>query len=169
MGPVWGSLQEAFGARRIIWIDEGLKNDHTDGHIDNIARFVAPGKIVCQVASSSDDPNEKVLQSIITCLSNAADANGHKLEIIKIPSVGPFKNKQGEFSAASHVNFVIANNVVIVPIYENVTSKRALGILQDVFPHRKVVGIPSIGLLGSGNAGGGSFHCITQQQPLMDA
>lgn len=163
------ALKDALGAEKVIWIDEGIRNDHTDGHIDNIARFIAPGKIVCQQASSPDDPNITVFESIIETLSGATDSKGKKLEIIRIPSVGSFKNKEGQISAASHINFVIANNVVIVPTYETMNSKRALSILQDFFPNRKVLGLSSVGLLGAGNAGGGSFHCITQQQPLLKA
>lgn len=163
------ALEKAFGAKKIIWIDEGLKNDHTDGHIDNIARFIAPGHVACQKATTADDPNKNVLDSILETLSSATDANDKRLEIVKVPSVGKFKNKVGQISAASHMNFVISNNVVIVPTYEPENSKKALGILQEAFPKHKVIGISSIGLLGSGKSGGGSFHCITQQQPHMKA
>ena len=98
-------------------------------------------------------------------LEAATDALGRKLEVIRIPSPGLVFDEQGEIAPASHVNFVIANGVVVVPIYGTPTADRALEVLQAAFPGRKAVGLASRGLLGSGIAGGGSFHCITQQEP----
>lgn len=160
------ALRRAFNARAIIWIDEGLKNDHTDGHIDNIARFVAPGRVVCQAASGPDDPNRDTLDAIAATLAAATDAKGRRLEVVRVPGVGLYRNALGEIGPASYMNFVIANGVVVVPVYGTASEAEALAALQAVFPDRKVVGLPSRGLLGSGTAGGGSFHCITQQQPL---
>ncbi len=85
--------------------------------------------------------------------------------MIPIPGVGLYRNALGEAAPASHLNFVIANGVVVVPVYGTPTQDRALEALQAVFPGRKVVGVSSRGLLGAGEAGGGSFHCITQQEP----
>ena len=85
--------------------------------------------------------------------------------MIRIPSPGLVIDDTGEIAPASHVNFVIANGVVVMPVYGTSTADRAVEALQAVFPNRKVVGLPSRGLLGSGTAGGGSFHCITQQEP----
>jgi agmatine deiminase len=160
------ALGEAFGAKSVIWIDEGLKNDHTDGHIDNIARFVSPGMVVCQSASGPDDPNAATLDAIAETLAKATDASGRKLEVVRIPGVGLYRNALGEVSPASHMNFIIANGVVVVPVYGTASEAAALDALRAVFPGRAVVGVPSKGLLGCGTAGGGSFHCITQQQPL---
>jgi agmatine deiminase len=160
------ALGEAFGAKKVIWIDEGLKNDHTDGHIDNIARFIAPGRVVCQAPAGPDDPNAETLDAIATVLGAATDAAGRKLEVIRIPGAGLYRNALGEISPASHMNFIIANDVVVVPIYGTETEAAALQALQAVFPTLAVVGVSSRGLLGCGSAGGGSFHCITQQEPL---
>ncbi|MBX9683780.1 MAG: agmatine deiminase family protein [Hyphomicrobium sp.] len=160
------ALSEAFGAKRIIWIDEGLANDHTDGHIDNIARFVAPGRVVCQAPSGADDPNAATLNAIAATLEAATDQQGRKLDVVRIPGAGRYVNAVGEISPASHMNFIIANGVVVVPVYGTPTQDAALAALQAVFPKRKVIGVPSRGLLGCGEAGGGSFHCITQQEPL---
>jgi agmatine deiminase len=159
------ALDEAFGARKVIWIDEGLKNDHTDGHIDNIARFVAPGRVVCQAPAGPEDPNTETLDAIARALEAATDAAGRKLDVVRIPGVGLYRNALGDVAPASHMNFIIADGVVVVPVYETATQDTALEALQTVFPTRKVVGISSRGLLGSGSAGGGSFHCITQQEP----
>jgi agmatine deiminase len=160
------ALGEAFGVKKVIWIDEGLKNDHTDGHIDNIARFVAPGRVVCQAPAGPDDPNAATLDAIASALEAATDAAGQKLEVFRIPGVGLYHNALGEISPASHMNFIIANGVVVVPIYGTETQEAALRALETVFPTRNVVGVSSRGLLGCGSAGGGSFHCITQQEPL---
>jgi agmatine deiminase len=160
------ALREAFGAKTIIWIDQGLQNDHTDGHIDNLARFVVPGRVVCQSPSGADDPNAKALEAIAKVLEAATDAVGRKLEVIRIPGPGAVRAASGEIVPASHMNFVIANGVVVVPVYGTPSAPEALQALQKVFPDRKVIGLPSHGLLGSGDAGGGSFHCITQQEPL---
>ncbi|MFT3732688.1 MAG: agmatine deiminase family protein [Hyphomicrobium sp.] len=160
------ALAQAFGAKKVIWIDEGLKNDHTDGHIDNIARFVAPARVVCQAPAGPDDPNGEILNAIAASLEKATDAVGRKLDVVRIPGVGLYRNALGEISPASHMNFLIANDVVVVPIYGTATESDALQALQTVFPTRAVVGVSSRGLLGCGEAGGGSFHCITQQEPL---
>ncbi|MBT3071241.1 agmatine deiminase family protein [Rhodomicrobium sp. Az07] len=159
------ALGAALGAKRIVWIDEGLANDHTDGHIDNIARFVAPGVVVCQAPAGDDDPNAATLDAIAATLEAATDASGRKVEVVRVPGVGRYRNAIGEFSPASHMNFIIANGVVVVPVYGTATEDAALGALREVFPGRRVVGVSSRGLLGFGDAGGGSFHCITQQEP----
>jgi agmatine deiminase len=159
------ALGQAFGAKTVIWIDEGLKNDHTDGHIDNVARFVGPARVVCQAPSGADDPNAETLERIARALEQATDAKGRKLEVIRIPGVGLYRNAIGEISPASYLNFVIANGVVVMPLYGTPSEAAALDALRGVFPDRNVVGVPSRGLLGAGDAGGGSFHCITQQEP----
>ena len=159
------ALHRAFGAKTVIWIDEGLKNDHTDGHIDNVVRFVGPARVVCQSPAGADDPNAETLEGIARALEKATDAKGRKLEVIRIPGVGLYRNALGGISPASHLNFVIANGVVVMPLYGTPTGAAALCALQAVFPDRSVVGVPSRGLLGAGDAGGGSFHCITQQEP----
>jgi agmatine deiminase len=159
------ALCEAFGAKTIIWLNRGLLNDHTDGHIDNIARFVAPGCVVCQSPAGPDDPNAENLNAIARALESATDSRGHKLDIIRIPSPGLVLNDLGEAAPASHMNFVIANGVVVVPVYGTPSAEAALEALRAAFPGRKVIGLPSRGLLGSGSAGGGSFHCITREEP----
>jgi agmatine deiminase len=159
------ALREATGAKKIIWIDEGLVNDHTDGHIDNIARFVAPGRVACQSPAGPDDPNAATLEAIARTLETATDARGRNLDVVRIPGAGLYRNALGEISPASHMNFIIGNGVVVVPVYGGGAEIAAVEALQEVFPDRDVIGVPSIGLLGSGEAGGGSFHCITQQEP----
>jgi agmatine deiminase len=160
-----GALRNTLGAEKIIWLDAGLKNDHTDGHIDNVARFVAVGHVVCQSPAGPDDPNGETLDEVARLLERATDAHGRKLRVTRIPSPGLVVDDTGEAAPASHMNFVIANGVVVVPVYGTPTADAAIQALQALFPTRKVVGVSSRGLLGTGNAGGGSFHCITREEP----
>jgi agmatine deiminase len=160
------ALREAFGVKQVIWIDQGLLNDHTDGHIDTLCRFVGPGRVVCQTPAGADDPNAKVLNEIARMLEAATDASGRKLEVIHIPSPGLVLDDTGEVAPASHANFIIANGMVVMPTYGTATGEQAVQALQTALPDRNVVGLPSRGVLGSGLAGGGSFHCITREEPL---
>jgi agmatine deiminase len=159
------ALRHTLGAEKIIWLDAGLKNDHTDGHIDNVARFVAPGRVVCQSRFGADDPNSETLDAVAQVLEHATDARGRKLLAARIPSPGLVLDGAGEAAPASHMNFVIANGVVVVPVYETPSADAAIDALQALFRDRKVVGVSSRGLLGIGDAGGGSFHCITREEP----
>jgi agmatine deiminase len=153
-------LKESLGVSKILWLNDGLLNDHTDGHIDNIARFIAPGKVVCQTPNGKDDPNAAILYAIEEALRKMTDAAGKPLEVVTIPSPGRVEDEDGEPIAASHMNFVIGNSAVPVPTY-NERGEEAVAALKLLFPTREVVGLPSSAIL----TGGGSFHCITQQQP----
>jgi agmatine deiminase len=137
-----------------------LANDHTDGHIDNLARFVAPGKVVCQAPFGREDPNFEVLEEIALSLAAMSDAAGRKLEVIRIPSPGVVVDEDDDPIPASHMNFLIGNSTVVVPIYSG-SGDDAVNALAPLFPGRKVVGLSSHAIL----TGGGSFHCITQQEP----
>ncbi|MDX2275081.1 MAG: agmatine deiminase family protein [Hyphomonadaceae bacterium] len=154
------ALKQALGVEKILWIDEGLLNDHTDGHIDNLVRFVGPGRVVCQKSFGDDDPNAEVLEEIALSLSAMKDARGRKLEVIRIPSPGIVVDEDGDPIPASHMNFLIGNKTVVVPIY-SATGDDAVNALAALFPDRRVVGLSSNAIL----TGGGSFHCITQQEP----
>jgi agmatine deiminase len=154
------ALIGSLGVEKILWLDEGLANDHTDGHIDNLARFVAPGKVVCQSAWGDDDPNADVLDEIALTLAAMTDARGRKLDVIRIPSPGLVVDEDGDAIPASHMNFLIGNSTVVVPIYSG-SGDDAVNALAPLFPGRRVVGLSSHAIL----TGGGSFHCITQQEP----
>ncbi len=153
-------LTAALGVEKILWLDEGLANDHTDGHIDNLARFVAPGRVVVQKPWGNDDPNAEVLDEIALTLAAMTDAKGRKLDVVRIPSPGLVVDEDGDAIPASHMNFLIGNSTVVVPIYSG-SGDDAVNALAKLFPTRRVIGLSSHAIL----TGGGSFHCITQQEP----
>jgi len=161
------ALRDALGVEQILWLDEGLANDHTDGHIDNLARFIAPGVVLCQ-SPVADDPNTEVLDKIARDLAAMRDAKGRKLEVLRIPSPGRVLSADGEVMPASHMNFVICERGVVAPIYADPLSDDLLELLAasltPVLRGRGGVIFPT-----NANAilsGGGAFHCITQQEPL---
>ena len=150
----------SLGARKVLWLGEGLRNDHTDGHVDNLARFVGPGTVAIPVAWGRGDPNAEAFDDAARRLAAMTDASGRNLSVVRIPSPGWIDGEDGPLPA-SHMNFLIANKAVIVPIYTEQPGKFAVEMLKQVFPDRAVVGLPSTAIL----TGGGSFHCITQQEP----
>jgi agmatine deiminase len=161
-GLAEAAFKDALGARKVIWLGEGLANDHTDGHVDNLARFVAPGVAVCPVAFGRGDVNADAYDDAARRLASSTDAEGRPLQVVRIPSPGWIEGSDGRAAPASHMNFIIANGAVIMPTYgEGQAAELALQGLQSVFPDRKVIGLPSMAIL----TGGGSFHCITQQEP----
>jgi len=156
------ALAEALGARKVVWLGDGLLNDHTDGHVDNLARFVAPGVVALPMACGLNDPNDDVFDAAAVALSAATDAEGRPLTLLRLPSPGFVGDEDERPVPASHMNFLIANGAVIVPTYGNATAARlACEGLATVFPDREIIPLPSTAIL----SGGGSFHCITQQEP----
>jgi agmatine deiminase len=158
------ALAGALGVKRVLWLGQGLLNDHTDGHVDNLARFVAPGVAACPVAFGRNDPNGPVYDEAARALATMTDARGAPLQVMRLASPGFIDDGEGRPAPASHMNFVIANGAVICPIYEEHAGAFALEALRSLFPERQVVGLPSRALL----TGGGSFHCITQHEPAVE-
>ncbi|HVY33550.1 MAG TPA: agmatine deiminase family protein, partial [Caulobacteraceae bacterium] len=157
------ALTSSLGARKVLWLDDGLLNDHTDGHIDNLARFVAPGVVACPVSFGRNDANAAVYDETARALSQMTDARGAPLQVMRIASPGFIDDGEGRPAPASHMNFIIANSAVIAPIYDERAGTFALDALSSLFPERQVIGLPSRAIL----TGGGSFHCITQQEPAI--
>jgi agmatine deiminase len=155
------AFARALGAKMVLWLGEGLANDHTDGHVDNLARFVAPGVVACPMAFGRGDPNAAAYDDAARRLAGMSDAAGRRLQVTRIPSPGWVDGGDRKAAPASHMNFVIANRAVIAPIYEERAGAFALQALEHLFPGRAVIGLPSRAIL----TGGGSFHCITQQEP----
>ena len=155
-------LAHALGARKVLWLGDGLKNDHTDGHVDNLARFVGPGVVACPISWGRNDPNAAIYDETAQALRNLTDARGEALQLLRIPSPGMVEDGDGRIAPASHMNFLIANEAVIVPTYASDQAGRlAVEAVRSAFPERQVIGLPSSAIL----TGGGSFHCITQQEP----
>jgi len=154
-------LAAALGVRKTIWLDKGLLNDHTDGHVDNLARFVAPGVVAVPVSMGEDDPHAGIYDAAARSLAGATDATGRTLRLARIPSPGRVIGHDNIAAPASHMNFIIANRAVIFPTYNERPAAFAQQALEMLFPDRAVIGLPSRALL----TGGGSFHCITQQEP----
>lgn len=149
------ALEKALGARRIVWLPRGLAGDHTDGHVDNIARFIAPGRVVCQIASHARDPqSERLLESEASLMEAG-------LEVVTIPSPGRVEDGHGRPLPASHLNFVFANGAVLMPdfgtpqalVAAQVLERAALGMSVELLPARSIV------------QGGGAFHCMTCHVP----
>ncbi|HYJ88340.1 MAG TPA: agmatine deiminase family protein [Pyrinomonadaceae bacterium] len=162
-------LKDYLGAPNVLWLGEGIVGDDTDGHIDDIARFVAPNVIVCAVEDDPEDANYKLLQDNLKRLQKMTDAGGRPFEIVQLPMPGivggeSTDNRNLDRLPASYANFYIANEVVLVPIFGHANDTRALGILQTLFKTRRVVGINCEPLVW----GMGTIHCVTQQQPHPD-
>lgn len=158
---VEGRLNAAFETERVLWLKRGLLNDHTDGHVDNLARFVGPGRVVCMAPAGADDPNREILEEVSRMLQGMKDARGRNLVVHRVSGPGRVLSQEGEVMAASHVNFLISNGVVVVPVYPKTDPERLALELAPLFPGRQVVCLPAWHLLH----GGGAFHCITQQIP----
>ena len=147
-------LAGSLGLSDMLWLGDGLINDHTDGHVDNLARFVAPGVLAIPEASAQDDPNAAIYADAL------ARAKAFGVEVASIPSPGRVV-VQGEVIPASYMNFYVGNAAVIVPVYGQPNDQAALDAFRPLFPGREIVGLRSDAIL----SGGGSFHCCSQQMP----
>ena len=145
---------------RVVWLAEGIVGDDTDGHVDDFARFVAPDRVVLMVEENRQDQNYNPLQENFHRLSRWRDEWGRSLEIVPLPSPRPIE-VSGKRLPASYANFYIANQVVVVPQFQDPLDRVACDILADCFPSREVVGIDCTELIW----GLGALHCLTQQVP----
>lgn len=153
-------LQDYLGVEQVIWLGEGIAGDDTDGHVDDIARFVDETTIVCALEEDPRDENFAVLQDNHQRLSHARDPAGREFRIVALPMPAR-REAEGKRLPASYANFYIANGIVLVPVFGDPNDRKALHILQGLFPTRTVTGIPCEPLVW----GLGALHCVTQQQP----
>ena len=171
-------LHAYLGTRSVIWLGEGVFNDETDGHIDNLACFVRPGEIALTWTDDKRDPQYRISVDALARLDSARDAKGRRLKIHKLPMPGPLYMSRQEAVgvqsragvkprhararlAASYVNFYLANGAVVMPLLDARTDRLAASRLRRIFPQRHVIGVPAREIL----LGGGNIHCITQQVP----
>lgn len=154
-------LSDYLGIENVIWLGKGLHHDHTDGHIDNIARFVSPGVIVCMESLLKNDPQRDILADILKRLKKAKDAHGKKFEIFTVPSPGLIKGAEGDTMPASYLNFVILNDVVAFPSFKANMDEQVYYRLENLFPSKKILAIDCRDLL----SGGGTLHCMSKNQP----
>ncbi len=153
-------LRDFLAVERILWLGDGIAGDDTDGHVDDLTRFVAPGVVVTVVEEDPADENYRVLQDNLARLRTMRDARGRPLEIVTLPMPAPVVH-EGQRLPASYANFYIANAAVLVPTFGCPSDERALATLERLFPGRRTVGIRANDLVW----GLGAFHCLTQQQP----
>lgn len=158
-------LRAHLGVRQVIWLGQGLADDETDGHIDNLACFATPGVVLAQSTDDPDDGNYAALQDNLARLRAAKDAAGRALEVIEMPQPARCMGQDGRRLALSYINFYIANGGVVMPSFEDAKDEAAFAIVSQCFPDRKVVQVPLLDVV----CGGGGIHCITQQQPAVDA
>jgi agmatine deiminase len=153
-------LTSYLGVTHFIWLKCGILGDDTDGHIDDLARFVNPYTVVCAYQEDQDNPEFSLLDENFKILQKSVDQDGKPLTIVKLPMPHVISD-QGEQLPASYTNFYIGNEKVLVPTFDHPNDSKALAILQKFFPNRKVVGIRCVDLV----YGFGTIHCISQQQP----
>jgi agmatine deiminase len=153
-------LRDYLGVRHIVWLGDGIAGDDTDGHVDDLTRFVSADTVVTVVEADPADENYEPLQENLKLLRAARDQDGRPLRVVELPMPRRLEHEEQRLPA-SYANFYIANGLVLVPTYRDPNDARALEILQREFPGRRVVGVDSTELIW----GLGSFHCISQQEP----
>jgi len=177
-GQIETLLRRYLSVSCIIWLGEGVIEDETSGHIDNLACFARPGEVCLTWSDDPGDPQHRVSQDALERLMAARDARGRRLKVHKLPSPGPLfmtrreaaaiergqgllARRAGQRLAGSYVNFYLANGGLVFPLLDARTDAAARSVLRRVFPQRRIVGVPAREIL----LGGGNIHCITQQQP----
>lgn len=157
-GDLEARLRRDLGYDRVLWMGDGLINDHTDGHVDNLARFVGPNRLALPRATGPDDPNAAIYAD---AKARALDAG---VEVVEVPSPGLIE-WAGVVQPASYMNFVITSNLVVVPVFGSPHDADGVAAIAELFPDRATVGLMGDAVL----AGGGGFHCASQQMPAISA
>lgn len=156
---------EAAGARfHTLWLDDGLAFDHTDGHIDNLARFIAPGRVAIAEAATQDDPNAELYEAVAGELSGFRDAKGRALEVVRMPSPGLVADDDGQALPVSYANWWIVNRRVLVPQFGVPADAEALETIAGFFPDRQIIGVNALTLV---SLGGGGVHCASNAIPAI--
>jgi agmatine deiminase len=153
-------LCDYLGVSQVLWLSEGIVGDDTDGHIDDLARFINPTTLATVVEEDPSDANYAILRENLERLRLMRDPAGRRFRIVELPMPGVVEY-HGQRLPASYANFYIANGIVLLPTFRHKNDRVALEILQREFPDRRVIGVDSTELIW----GLGSFHCLTQQEP----
>jgi agmatine deiminase len=173
-------LFDHLGAEKMIWLGQGVYNDETDGHVDNLACFARPGVVLLSYCEDESDPQHAISRDAEQRLQAATDARGRALEVIRLPSPGPITitaaeaegvdavegslpRRAGDRLAASYANFYIATSRIVYPLLDERYDEQAAEVLRRCFPERELIGVPAREIL----LGGGNVHCITQQVPAL--
>lgn len=149
------------GVTRIVWLGEGLEDDETDGHVDNIVSFAGPGRLLVHKPKADGSYNDRVMQDNIKRLKAARDARGQAFDIIEVPEPAPRLRHDGRRLEMSYINSCFANHGLVVPAFDDPADADVVELMQRVFPDRRVVQVPCLDIV----EGGGGLHCITLQQP----
>jgi agmatine deiminase len=155
-------LRDFLGVKHVLWLGDGIEGDDTDGHVDDITRFVGPSSVVTAIEEDPNDRNHDPLEANLALLQAMEAQDGTPLTIHTLPMPRKIA-RDGQRLPASYANFYIANRVVLLPVFKDTHDKWAVAVLQKVFPTRKVVPIDCRELIW----GLGAFHCLTQQQPQV--
>lgn len=150
-----------FGIRKVIWLPDGLIGDRADGQVNKIARFVAPGRMMCAVASHRSDPNHGNLTDNLAQLADERDALGRPLELLELPLPSPLQHQDGHWLSRSYLDFYLGTGAVYVPAFDDAADESAARLIGDAFPNREVVQLDMAEIAQRG----GAIHCMTQQQP----
>ena len=153
-------LRDWIGAEKVIWLPAGLVEDETDGHIDNVACFAAPGRVLALAAPGPSDPNHAALAANLALLSAERDARGRRIDVVPLKQTTRV-DTAGMPLAASYINFYIANDGIVMPSFASHEDDAAAATVRETFPGRRVVQVDARPII----RGGGGIHCITQQQP----
>jgi len=159
-GEAEALLRDWLGTEKVIWLPGGMAADETDGHVDNVACFVAPGRVLALAAREASDPNHARLADNFAVLSAARDARGRPLDVMRLEQA-TLPDDMGNPGAASYINFYIANGGIVMPCFGTDDDAPAAGVVRRAFPDRQVVQVDARAIV----RGGGGIHCITQQQP----
>lgn len=155
------ALGDYLGARNVIWLEQGIEGDDTDGHVDDVARFVGQRSVLAAAEPGPSDHNHRVLGQNLKLLARAEDESGRDLEVVKVPMPPRMNSSDGRLPA-SHLNFYVGNEVVLVPTFGGESDAEALKTIGEAFPERETVGVDCRALVH----GLGTIHCVTQQIPL---
>jgi agmatine deiminase len=172
------ALHSYLGTEKVLWLGEGVFEDETDGHVDNLAAFARPGVVLLTWVEDPADPQHAISRDALARLEAATDARGRAIEVVKLPAPGPLRieaeeaagvepvagtqpRRAGDRMAASYVNFYLGDSRLVFPLLDPARDEEAREILAATFPEREVVGVPAREIL----LGGGNIHCITQQVP----